>query len=176
MSSRLDMIGGIRKLLARGIPGVTVLLCIASTGASLGAWQLQRSAAEDLIEARVVQSRKIGSNDSPPPSPAENRAIIASLDRGIAVRKKIDDQLRAIESSVASLAIRQQEAEDITKLAYREVAAIGRALGGATGAAQRSVTRLGRLRLQLRDSAELARAIAEELEELDRKMGPGGGP
>jgi hypothetical protein len=121
-----------------------------------------------------VQSKEVGSDDGAPPSAADNRAIIASLERGIAVRKKIDEQLQLIESSVANLAQRQAEAEEITRLAFEEVGAIGRALGGASGAARRSVDRLGDLRLELRRSAELARAIAEELEELDRKMGPGG--
>ncbi|HWL65832.1 MAG TPA: hypothetical protein VNP73_07650 [Actinomycetota bacterium] len=174
MADRFQVGSAIGRLLARGIPGVTVLLCAAAAASSLAAWQFQRSAAEDLIEARIVQGKEVQADDRPPPSASDNRAIIASLNQGIAVRQKIDEQLQRIESSVTMLAVRQREAEEITGLGFTEIRAIARSLGGASGAAQRSVDRLDDLRARLQESAELARAIAEELEELDRKMGPGG--
>lgn len=156
------------------VPVIILLLGGAAT-ASIGAWAFQASAAADFGEARVLQGRDIASSGVEPPSPEQNREIIANLDRGISVRRQIDTQLQSIEASVAALSEQQTLAGEVTNRALEEVRLIARSLGGANEAASSAVGRLGSLRQQLKTSVRLARLIAEELEELDRKMGPDGG-
>jgi hypothetical protein len=151
---------------------VYVLLLGLAACASLGAWSLQGSAAADLLQAKEFQQREVPNSDASPPSPEQNRRIIASLDQGIDVRRQIDEQLRSIESSVISLSERQTEARDVTQLALKEIERIAEALGGADRSATAAVGRLDTLRDRLRSSARIARLIARELAELDRKMGP----
>lgn len=160
-----------------GAAPATVLLLIVAACASLVAWSLQASAAADLREAGGVQARETGGEGGQPPSAGQNRRIIETLDTSIEVRRLIDEQLQRIEASVAALSGSSADARGITEAALGEVRRIAAELGGAAKAARSSVGRLGKLQARLRASARLARLIAEELEELDRKMGPSaGGP
>jgi len=151
---------------------IHLLLLSISAGLALGAWSLQASAAKDFVQATQIQQRTVPESDAAPPSPKENLAIIASLERGIEVRRQIDEQLRSIESSVTALSAQQGEASDVTTIALAEMERIAAALGGAGRSARTAVGKLDDLRARLRASSRLARLIAEELEELDRSFGP----
>jgi hypothetical protein len=143
-----------------------------AAAASLGAWWLQAAAAGDLAEARQIQGREVGSEGGGPPSPEDNRRIIDSLDASIEVRRQIDEQLQRIEASVQALSASQTQARAVTLEALRETKRIAELLGGADVASRTAIQRLGGLQGRLRASAGLAEKIADELAELDRRLGP----
>ena len=136
------------------------------------AWQVQAAAARALTRAHELQERDTGDEGSPPPSTAENKEVLAVLDESIRIRQEIDDMLAVVESSVAGLRQSQSRSQAIAVSGRRQLVAIGGALGGSVGATRSSVTRLRQLDSSLDTSVILARLIAEELEELDRKLGP----
>jgi hypothetical protein len=140
-----------------------------------GAWQLQSRAGADLEAAQEAQSRETQESDSEPPDPDDYRAILATLEHSIVIRRDIEEQLQAIESSIASLESRQAEAAVTASTARDALLAIARALGGAADASNASLGSVDTLKDRLGVSAELARLIAEELEELDHKLGPTAG-
>lgn len=150
---------------------ITVILLAVGTVASFGGWLSQERAADAFRGARELQARET-SSDVDPPSPGENEAIIAALQDAIEVRRSIEAVLVRIEDDVSFLSDQQEQAQQITGQADEQLSAIGGALAASVEASTQSVTRLGRLEDALRRSAELARLIAEELEELDRNMGP----
>ena len=173
MNRVASILSSIRSWL-RAAP-IVVLLLIGSATASILAWSLQASAAADLQEARRVQERDTTAEGGKPPSPEQNREIIASLNESIAVRQLIDEQLQRIEASVQALSGSQRAADAVTVAALSEIERIAAELGGAGRAARSAVGRLGQLEAKLRSSARLADLIADELAELDRKMGPSAG-
>lgn len=154
---------------------LAVLLVSAAAASSLIAWSFQASAASDLQEAKRVQERDTTAEGGDPPSPKQNRQIIASLNESIEVRRQIDEQLQRIEASVLALSGSQRAADQVTETALDEVQRIAAELGGAGKEARSAVGRLGDLKAKLRSSARLAELIADELAELDRKMGPSAG-
>lgn len=142
-----------------------------------GAWQLQETAAKDMAEAQRLQQAETEDGGGEPPKVSHNRQIIAVLQESIAIRRDIEGDLVAIEDAVHSLQARQLDAAQTTSAARDGLAAIARALGGSVAASAESREGLGTLTRRLRTSARLAALIAQELEELDRKMGPSaGGP
>ena len=151
-----------------------VLLGIAVT-LMAGAWQLQTSAARDLDKAQVAQAREVEEVDSEPPDPADYRAILDTLQHSIEIRREIEIQLQAIEGSIASLESQQAEAAETASSARDALLAIAQALGGAAQASTSSLDRVDVLEGRLGISSDLARLIAEELEELDHKLGPSAG-
>ena len=150
-----------------------VLVTVAAAGALAG-WQLQGQAADALNEAKVFQSREVASQGEPP-SAEENEKIIVVLSEAIDVRRSIEEILVQIEDDVRVLREQQEQAGRITEQADTQLAAIGSSLAGAVNASGSSQRRLGRLESALARSGVLARLIAEELEKLDRKMGPSAG-
>jgi hypothetical protein len=152
----------------------TILLALAAV-AGLGGWQLQAGAGRALEDARTIQLREVKESDSAPPTPKDNRRIIESLTESIAIRKHIDGILARIERDVRYLQSREEQAQDITQLVREQLDLIARSLGSAVASSRASITELGDLDESLARSARLARLIAEELEELDRKMGPSAG-
>jgi hypothetical protein len=153
---------------------VAVLLGIAVI-LMAGAWQLQSSAAHDLQRAQEAQDRDVPESDSEPPDPDDYRAILDTLEHSIEIRRDIELQLQAIEGSIASLEGRQTEAAETATSAREALVAIANALGGAADASNSSLDRVSVLQDRLGLSARLARLIAQELEELDHKLGPTAG-
>ena len=155
---------------------ITVVLLAIGAAGSLAGWALQGRAADAFRDAKDLQSRETES-DTQPPSPKENEAIIAALGDAIEVRRSIEEVLVSIESDVRFLSDQQAQAQQITGQADSQLNAIGGSLAASVEASARSIDRLSRLERLLRRSSVLARLIAEELEELDRNMGPSaGGP
>jgi hypothetical protein len=152
-------------------PVALVLLGVA-TFALGGAWQLQATAAAELAQARHLQDVEVPDPGGAPPRPDENRRIRDSLRDSIDIRRDIEGTLQGVEAAVRSLSTRQAESALASERAGRELERIATALGGAVDASGASVRRLGTLRKRLQMSARLARLIAEELEELDRRLGP----
>ena len=155
---------------------LTIVLLAIGTAGSLGGWALQGRAADAFRDAKDLQSRETEA-DTEPPSPSENEAIIAALGDAIEVRRSIEEVLVSIENDVRFLSDQQTQAREITGQADTQLTAIAGSLAASVDASARSVERLSRLERLLRRSSVLARLIAEELEELDRNMGPSaGGP
>jgi hypothetical protein len=139
---------------------------------SAGGWQLQERAARSLAEARAIQDAPIPEEDSAPPSPESNRAIIENLQRGTAIREKIDGVLTRVKASIDRLGEGQEAALDIavrTKQLLREIAG---SLGGSVIDSRTPVTHLQTLDGRLEESHRLGQLILHELAELDRKLGP----
>lgn len=158
------------KLLAPGPLAVVFLaLAVAAVGA---AWQLQASAGADLRQAAALQAREVPDPGGDPPDIADYEAILEELTEAIRVRQKIESRLVIIEDTVALLNQQRTEGVARTSEGAEALADIGASLGAAVEAARASRTRLDGLESRLEVSARLARLIAEELEELDRRLGP----
>jgi hypothetical protein len=154
-------------------PGPVALVLLAVATFAVGsAWQLQATAAHDLARARYLQSVEVPDPGGDPPQPEENRRILDSLQDSIEIRREIEVTLQRVEGAVRSLSTSQAASEQTSERAERELGHIAAALGGAVDASGASLQRLGTLRDRLDASARLARLIAEELEELDHRLGP----
>ncbi len=151
---------------------VSLGLLGAAAFLALAAWQVQASALSDINRARQVQDSEVPDSDSPPPDLEQYAAILDTLDESIKIRRDIDERLAKLESLVGSFESRRKDAEQIAEAGRAQLLAIGRTLGGASGAADRSVKRLGDLGGRIEKSSRLTRLIAEELEELDQSFGP----
>jgi hypothetical protein len=155
---------------------ITAVILIAAALTSLAAWRLQTAAADSLAVAQELQSRDVAS-DSAPPSAQANRQIIRTLERAIQVRRSIEEVLVRIEDDVAFLDKQQSLAQTVTSQADNQLGLIGAAIGTAGKASKASAAKLRDLSRALTTSASLAEAIARELAELDRNLGPSvGGP
>jgi hypothetical protein len=153
---------------------VAVGFLIAAAGLGGGAWALQSAAAEDLARARELQGREVGDGDAAPPDVGQYRQIIETLDRSIAIRKRIDRVLSEIEDQVGAVERQRQKARQVAVGGRREIERIASILGGASGSAQRAIAKLRSLETSIGESARLSGLIAEELEELDESIGPKG--
>jgi hypothetical protein len=151
---------------------IALVLLAVATFAVGSAWQLQATAAADLARARDLQEVEVPDPGGEPPRPDENRRILDSLRDSIDIRREIEGTLQRVETAVRSLSVRQAESARASERAGRELDRIATALAGAVDASSTSVSRLGTLHRRLEKSARLARLIAEELEELDRRLGP----
>ena len=142
------------------------------------AWMIQADAAATYDDAIRIQNAQVPESDAAPPAISDNKAVIETLERSIAIRKRVDGLLGEVEDLIDSLSRRQAEALAIAQRSQQELAMIARNLDSSVTSAEASSRRLGSLRDQLRTSARLAALIAEELEELDRSLGPtvGGEP
>ena len=154
-------------------PGRVAVVLLAAGVASLGiGWQLQSGAAGSLELAGAVQQRDVPESDSAPPSVDENRAILDSLGESIELRREIDSLLGRVEEIVGALRDRRDAALSTATLVGSELSRIAALMGGAVDASRAASERLDVLDGRLRTSSELAAQIAEELEELDRSIGP----
>ncbi|MDQ3956053.1 MAG: hypothetical protein M3285_10960 [Actinomycetota bacterium] len=151
---------------------VGFLFTAAALGA--GAWALQSAAAGDLDRAREVQGREVADGNSAPPDVDQYRQIIETLDRSIAIRKRIDEVLSDIERGVSAVDRQRRKAQGVAAGGRREIERIASLLGGATDSARRTVAKLHSLETSIGESVRLSRLIAEELEELDESLGPKG--
>ena len=158
------------RLLAPG-PLAVALLALALAAAGV-AWWLQAAAGADLKQAAIVQGREVPDPGGEPPNIADYEAILEELTEAIGVRQNIENRLVIIEDAVATLNQQRTEALGRTVAGAEALDDIGARLGAAVEAAGASRTRLGVLDSRLEESARLARLIAEELEELDRSLGP----
>ena len=147
-------------------------LLVTGLIASAGGWQLQEQAADALGEARRLQNAPIPEDDSRPPSPESNQAIIDNLQRGTAIRQEIDDVLTNVRASVAALGASQDEVLEITGRTQQLLTRIARSLGASMTASRASVARLGTLGGRLSESDRLGVLILAELAELDHRLGP----
>lgn len=136
------------------------------------AWQVQSGAADTFLAARDVQEAKVPEGDASAPDLDDYRAIIETLQEAIETRRDIDGVLSEVEAVIADLQDQQASATDVTTLVGQELQRIGTTLAGAVGAAGDSIEGLRVLEDRLARSEELARLIAEELEELDGNLGP----
>ncbi len=148
-----------------------VALAVASVGFGI-AWSLQVSAASILSRTAEIQGAEVPESDAAPPDVDVNFAILDSLKESIEIRRQIDGLLGEIEGNVDDLRSQQGRAEDISGLARNELTRIGATLGGVADAAEQTVADLQTLEDRLARSRQLARLIAEELEELDEGFGP----
>lgn len=157
----------------RPTPSILALALLAfAVFQSFVAWNIQTRAADDLAEARRLSETEVESSDSEPESLGDYRAILASLEESIEIRRDIDDLLTDVEAIVGELGAQQAAARTTAVDARDELDTIAGTLGGAVRAARRSFAELTDLGDTLARSARLAARIAEELEELDRSMGP----
>lgn len=144
-------------------------------GAVLGmgaAWKMQDRAADLLADAKRINEATVPEAETDPPSSDVNREIIDNLDRAVVVRAAIDESLQQILEVVAGVSERQALSEAMVADARADLSDITSLLGRAVTAAEGSGARLRRTSGDIAVSRRLARLIAEELEELDRKMGP----
>lgn len=160
------------------LPKLSVAALALSAVCSIVAWTNFSAAANGAAEAHRIQAQEAPQGGGEPPDLEEYRAILDTLDESLEIRTQIDDLLGQIESSIARIEGRQDDAISLVSSALEEVEAITLSLGSSAESASISDRALTSLRDKLATSASLARAIAEELEELDRSMGPsiGDGP
>jgi chromosome segregation ATPase len=151
---------------------VSVGLLAGAACLTLISWQLQASAHSDLRRARSIQEKEVSESDSRPPNLKQYKAVLETLSKSIEIRTEIDGRLEKLESIVRSLDSRRKDSEEIAEAGRAQLTAIAGTLGGASGAARRSVKELGGLGDRITVSARLSRLIAEELEELDHNLGP----
>ncbi|MGH2750912.1 MAG: hypothetical protein ACRDK3_08590 [Actinomycetota bacterium] len=151
---------------------ITLGLLSVSAFAAFVAWQLQSAAGGALERAEAIQTTEVPADDAASPDLRQYRAILERLDESIVIRGAIDERLAEIEAIVAELRTMQEEATSISDQATDETQRIGGALGGALEATRTSTRGLGSVRARLEISARLAGRIAQELEELDRSLGP----
>lgn len=148
-------------------------LLAAAVAASAYAWQVQHGAAAMLARAHALQeaggSGGIGGTG---PELADYRAVLATLQRSVAIRRAIDALVRRAEAIVASLERARRASLDTAAAGRTELAALAAELGAAASAARAGGTALGPLEARLERAARLAGAIAAELAELDRSLGP----
>lgn len=157
----------------RPTPSLLAMSLLAfAVAQSFVAWSFQVRAGDRFSEARRVSETEVDSPDSEPESVDDYRAILASLEESIEIRRGIDGQLADVEAIVAELGAQQETAQLTAGEARAELDTIGRTLGGAVRAARLSFAELTNLRDTLLASARLAARIAEELEELDQSLGP----
>lgn len=159
---------------------LSAAVLLLSGACTLGAiaWGVQSSAAHDLQRAHELGQREVPENDAPPPDLEDYRAILDTISESVEIRRGIDDLLTRVEETVALFEDQRAQADEITAAALAELDAIARSLDSSVTAAETSDKKLSTLRNRLERSAELAAAIARELEELDESLGPsvGGGP
>ena len=136
------------------------------------AWLVQTDAAATYDEAIRVQNADVPESDAAPPAISDNKAVIATLERSIVIRKRVDGLLGEVEDLIDSLRRRQAEALAVAARSRSELEMIATNLDSSATAALASERQLGVLRARLATSADLADKIAEELEELDRSFGP----
>ncbi len=109
---------------------------------------------------------------SAPTSISDYEAILDSLDESIALRAEIDSTLGDVELIIDSLSQRSTDARATAASSRAELAAIARVLSAAVGSSRSAFDDLDALEGVLGTSADLARLIADELKELDRRLGP----
>lgn len=136
------------------------------------AWQEQRAAGDALATARRIQNIEIPDSGAEPASARDYREIVRSLDESIAIRTRVDGLLSDVEEIVTGLNETQRRAIATAATTRDDVGRIGRVLAGSVRASRDSIDGLRTLQARLARSAELGHAIAEELEELDRSLGP----
>ncbi|MDQ3986775.1 MAG: hypothetical protein M3280_09795 [Actinomycetota bacterium] len=163
------------KLTAEWVALVLLALAVALGGL---AWGLQSAAGNDLVKAREVQKREVPEDDSAPPDLGDYRLILETLDRSITIRRRIDGVLATIERRVEGFQNQQRSARHVSVTGRQEIDAIAALLGGASKSTRSAVKKLRELGDAIDVSADLSVLIAEELEELDRSLGPtvGDGP
>ena len=139
------------------------------------AWRLQAEAATALERATEVQESPVPEARGAPTSLEEYREVVRALQESIEVRGRIDHLLTRVEGVLGTLGEHQDDAAAVTAAAEGRLEEIARTLGGAERATDLSVVQLRQLGGRLGSTARLARLIAEELEELDRSLGPSAG-
>lgn len=151
-----------------------LVIGLLAAAAALGsaAWLVQSQAGEMLERAVDVQRSPAPASDGEPPRLEEYRDVVGALEESIALRGEIDDLLARVEQLTGELRGLQASATEVTGGARDRLEEIGRTLGGARRSARLSGGRLRGLTGLLGATPRLARLIAEELEELDRRFGP----
>ena len=152
----------------------TLACALVAVGAlAMGAaWKAQDRASDLLAEARAINEATVPESETDAPSPEVNREIINNLDRAVVVRAEIDRSLQEILELVRGVDQRQRSSRELLAQASDDLSGITLLLDHAVAEASGSSTGLRRTTGDLKVSRRLARLIAEELEELDRKLGP----
>jgi hypothetical protein len=125
-----------------------------------------------LADAKRIQAANVPESEPDNPSPETNRRIIANLDRAVRVRSVIDTTLRDLLDIFDQFAASQERADEVSRSAQRDLRLIAGYLSRAVASSRSARTGLASTTGDLRTARELAWKIAEELEELDRKLGP----
>jgi hypothetical protein len=148
-----------------------ILLGVAIAGMGV-AWKTQADAAQGLADAKRIQAENVPESEPDNPSPETNRRIIANLDRAVRVRSVIDTTLRDLLDVFDRFATSQERADDVSRSAQRDLRSIVEYLSRAVASSRSARNGLESTTGDLRVARGLAWKIAEELEELDRKLGP----
>jgi hypothetical protein len=160
----------LRALLGPGFL-TAVLLSVAIAGMGV-AWKTQADAAQALADAKRIQEENVPESEPDNPSPETNRRIIANLDRAVRVRSVIDRTLRDLLEVFDRFAVNQERADEVTGSAERDLRLIAEYLSRAVASSRSARRGLESTTGDLGVARGLAWKIAEELEELDRKLGP----
>ena len=155
-----------------GAARASLVLLAVATACGAGAWRLQAEAGELLKQAVAVQEAEVPEEGGSSPSLEEYQDVVEALEESIALRSRIDALLSRVEELTSALGRQQQEAAAVTAEAESRLDEIGGILGAARTEARRSGEQLTVLLESLGRTPRLARLIAEELEELDRSLGP----
>jgi hypothetical protein len=148
-------------------------LVASAVALSAYAWHVQSGAANMFAEARALQARTRSDGASGiGPELRDYRAVLATLERSIEIRRAIDGLLARAEAAVASFDAARAASQDIAVSATEELDALGAELSAAVGAARAGGAALGPLERRLARAARLMALIAAELKELDRSLGP----
>ena len=149
----------------------SVFLAVAVV-AMFMAWRMQTSAGDSLAAARSLQDAEVADGGAEAGSVEDYRTIVDTLDRSIEIRSEIDGLLGEVERIMRRLNSTQSDAISTADVTRREIARIGTTLDGSIDASLDARSGLVELRAKLTRSAVLARKIADELEELDERLGP----
>jgi hypothetical protein len=148
-----------------------IFLCVAIAGMGV-AWKTQADAAQGLADAKRIQTENVPESEPDNPSPETNRRIIANLDRAVRVRSVIDRTLRKLLDVFDQFAVSQERADSVSRAAQRDLRLIVKYLSRAVASSRSARRGLSSTTRDLHGARSLAWRIAEELEELDRKLGP----
>lgn len=151
---------------------VSLGLLVASVMMMGAAWGFQSEAAGNLERAQTLASREVEGGGPGGEVIADYRAVLDSLSYSIELRSEIDSMLTDVEGIIVRLQERSDAAQATADDSRSELELIARTLGGAVGAARSSFSDLGALDDALTVSSRLAVLIADELAELDNKLGP----
>lgn len=151
---------------------ISIGLLASAVVMMLASWGLQSEAAGNLERAGALSAADLEDGGPGGESIADYRAVLESLNESIEIRTEIDAMLTDVEGIIVALQEQSDAARTTADESRAELDMIARTLGGAVGAARSSFDDLGGLEDTLRIAGRLADLIADELETLDRKLGP----
>ncbi len=151
---------------------ISLGLLVAAVVMMFASWGLQSEAAGNLEQAGALSGADLEDGGPEGESIGDYQAILDSLNESIEIRTEIDAMLTDVEGIIVALQQQSDAARTTADESRTELDMIARTLGGAVEAARSSFDDLAGLEDTLRIAGRLADLIADELESLDRKLGP----